>query len=224
MGITQTSGGSGLRPALGMIATMLMFWSLLVGPQLLRQDFRQDLPLADLLKTYPLRGWQLALGELLAPAAVLTGIQWILLILILGLFWQSRPAGLSWPHWLGLGFGAALVSPMINLILLQIPNAAALAFPAWFQSGRGAGQGIEATGQRLIFMIGQLLAFVVALMPAVALFAGIFFLVKMLLGTAVAIPLASIAAAIVLAAEAGLGIMLLGWLFDRFDVSAEQTG
>ena len=44
----------------------------MIGPQLLRQDFRQDLPLADLLKTYPLRGWQLALGELLAPAAILT--------------------------------------------------------------------------------------------------------------------------------------------------------
>ena len=219
-----SGGGGGLRPALGMIAAMLMFWSLLVGPQLLRQDFRQDLPLADVLKTYPVRGWQLALGELLAPAAVLTGIQWILLIMILGLFSHCRPAGVSWPHWLGLGFGAALVIPMLNLILLQIPNAAALAFPAWFQSGRGAAQGVEATGQRLIFMIGQLLAFIVALMPAVALFAGIFFLVKMLLGTAVAIPLASIAAAIVLAAEAGLGIMLLGWLFDRFDVSAEQTG
>jgi hypothetical protein len=26
-----------------------------------------------------------------------------------------------------------------------------------------------------------------------------------------------------LAAEAGLGIMLLGWLFERFDVAAEQT-
>jgi UDP-N-acetylmuramyl pentapeptide phosphotransferase/UDP-N-acetylglucosamine-1-phosphate transferase len=63
----------------------------------------------------------------------------------------------------------------------------------------------------------------VALIPAAALFAGIFFLVKMLLGTAIAIPLASTAAAIVLAAEAGLGIVLLGWLFDRFDVSAEQT-
>jgi hypothetical protein len=25
-----------------------------------------------------------------------------------------------------------------------------------------------------------------------------------------------------LAAEAGLGIMLLGWLFERFDVAAEQ--
>ena len=56
-----------------------------------------------------------------------------------------------------------------------------------------------------------------------ALFAGVFFLVKMLLGTAAALPLAAIAAALVLAVEAAFGVILLGWLFDRFDVSAEQT-
>jgi hypothetical protein len=190
---------------------------------LLRQDFRQDLPLADLLKTYPLRGWQLALGEILAPVAILTCIQWLLLIVILGLFWQTNPAALGRPERLGLGFGAALIVPMLNLILLQIPNAAALAFPAWFQSAKGGGQGLEATGQRLIFMLGQVLVLLVVLLPAAALFAGVFFLVRWLLATAVAIPLASIAAALVLAVEAALGVMLLGWLFDRFDVAAEQT-
>ena len=61
------------------------------------------------------------------------------------------------------------------------------------------------------------------LLPAAALFAGVFFLVRWLLATAVAIPLASIAAALTLAVEAALGVMLLGWLFDRFDVAAEQT-
>jgi len=223
LGVTQASGGSGLRPALGMIAAMLLAWSLLIGPQLLRQDFRQDLPLADLLKTYPLRGWQLALGEILAPVAILTCIQWLLLIVILGLFWQTNPAALGRPERLGLGFGAALIAPMLNLILLQIPNAAALAFPAWFQSAKGGGQGIEATGQRLIFMLGQVLVLLVVLLPAAALFAGVFFLARWLLATFVAIPLASIAAALVLAVEAALGVMLLGWLFDRFDVAAEQT-
>ena len=89
---------------------------------------------------------------------------------------------------------------------------------------KGGGGGIEVTGQRLIFMLGQMLVFVVALIPAAALFAGVFFLVKMLLGMATAIPLASIAAAIVLAVEAGLGVMLLGWLFERYDVSAETAG
>jgi hypothetical protein len=202
---------------------MLMSWTLLVGPQILRQDFRQDLPLADLLKTYPLRGWQLALGELLAPVAILTGVQWLLLMVVLGLVPQMPAVGVGWPFRLGLGFGAALILPLLNLILFQVPNAAALAFPAWFQATKGGAQGIEAMGQRILFMFGQLLVFLLALIPPAALGAGVFFLGKILLGTALAIPLASVAAAIVLAGEAALGIMLLGWLFDRFDVSAEQT-
>ena len=72
-------------------------------------------------------------------------------------------------------------------------------------------------------MFGQLLVFVLALIAPAAIGAGVFFLAKMLLGTALAIPLASVAAAIVLAVEAALGILLLGWLFKRFDVSAELT-
>jgi ABC-2 type transport system permease protein len=224
IGFGQASGGSSVRPVLAMIAAVLMFWSLLIGPQFCRQDFRQDLPLADMLKAYPLRGWQLALGELLAPAVVLTGIQWFLLILVFGLFANQAAANIGWPCWLGLGFGAALILPMLNLITLQIPNAATLLFPAWFQAAKGSAQGIEVTGQRLIFMVGQLLVFIVALVPAAALFAGVFFLVRMLLGTATAIPLASVVAAIVLAVEAAAGVMLLGWLFERFDVAAETTG
>ncbi len=110
---------------------------------------------------------------------------------------------------------------MLNLITLQIPNAAVLLFPAWFQTGKEGPHGIEATGQRLIFMLGQLLVFIVALIPAAACFAGVFFLLKLFGGVALALPLASIAAALVLTAEALLGLMLLGWLFERFDLSAE---
>ncbi len=224
VGIGQVSGRSGLRPALGVVAAMLMAWSLLLGTQLLRQDFRQDLPQADILKTYPLQSWQLALGELLAPATALTCIQWFLLILVVGLFWQPATGRLGWPSWVGLGFGAALIIPMVDMITLQIPNAAALLFPAWFQTAKGGGAGIEVTGQRLIFLLGQMLVFVVALIPAAALFTGVFFLVKMLVGIAIAIPLASVAAAIVLAVEAAFGVVLLGKLFERLDVSAEATG
>ena len=59
-----------------MIMAILMAYSLLLGPQMLRLDFRHDLPMADILKTFPLRGWQIALGEILAPVAVLAGFQW----------------------------------------------------------------------------------------------------------------------------------------------------
>jgi len=63
----------------------------------------------------------------------------------------------------------------------------------------------------------------VALIPAGTAFAVIFFLVDFLAGAALAVLLASVVSALVLALEAGLGVMLLGWLFQRFDVSAEQT-
>ncbi len=220
-GLRQSSGASSLAPAVGMIAAMLLFWSMLFGAQFLRQDLRQDLPLADVLKTYPMRGWQIVLGELLAPAVILTGIHWFLLIVALGLSSGPGALGLDWPSRLGLGFGLALIAPMLNLITLQVPNAAVLLFPAWFQAGKEGPHGVEATGQRLIFLLGQWLVFLVTLIPGVVFFAVVFVLVKIVAGLTPAIPLACLTAALVLGVEAGLGVLLLGRLFDRFDVSAE---
>jgi hypothetical protein len=121
------------------------------------------------------------------------------------------------------GFSAAIIVPTLNLISLLIPNAAVLLFPAWFQIGAEGPRGIEATGQRLIAMLGQLVVFVTAMIPAVIVFAAVFLLVNLVLGPAVAVPIASFAAAAVLALEAGFGIHLLGRVFERFDLSAELT-
>jgi hypothetical protein len=221
VGLLQAYGRSNVLAGLAAVAGMLLGWSLLVGPQLLRQDLRQDLRVADILKMYPMRGWQIVLGELLAPAVILTGIQWILLIIALGLFAGSGGGGKWRATGLGLGFGAAIIMPMLNLITLQIPNAAVLLFPAWFQTGKEGPQGVEATGQRLIGLLGQLVVLSLALAPAAAAFAAVLFLVRLVLGLALALALASVATAILLAGEAALGLMLLGRLFDRFDVSAE---
>ncbi len=219
--------GASFRPLLGMAAVMFMVWSLFIGPQLFRQDFRQDLAVADILKTYPMPSWELAAGELLGPLAILTGLQWFLLILALGFFPYAR---LNATLTVGIGLGAAVLIPTINAITLQIPNAAVLMFPAWFRMGKGGSQGIEVTGQRLIFMLGQFFVFTVALLPAAGVFAMLFLLVKTFttaaLGKSLAISIGIVvgsgAAALVLAAEAALGILLLGSLFEKFDVSAEQ--
>jgi hypothetical protein len=222
---SHVASSSGLPTLLGMLASMLMVWLLLLGPQILRQDLRQDLPLADVLKAFPLRGWEVALGELLAPAVILTAIHWFLLLVAVIFFVQTPVPGLGATGILGLGVGAALVLPMLNLILLQIPNAAVLMFPAWFQTGKDGAQGIEATGQRLISMFGQVLVFIVTLIPAGVGF-GIVFLITakpLHFPLWLTIPLASSAAAVVLAIEAALGMILLGTLFERFDVSAELT-
>jgi len=196
-------------------------YSLLLGPQLLRLDFRHDLPLADILKTFPLRGWQIALGEILAPVVVLAAFQWVLLLIGAGLVFclPGEHAALL----LSIAFGAAVVLPLLDVLLLMIPNAAVLLFPSWIQTGKDSPRGIEATGQRLVFALGQLLVLAVALLPAFGAFFGVLFLLKLALGYAAAVPFAALAAAIILAAEAGLGVMLLGRLFERFDVSDEHT-
>jgi hypothetical protein len=68
-----------------------------------------------------------------------------------------------------------------------------------------------------------MLALLLALVPAAVAFIGVFFLLKFALGPAAAVPLASLAATVILAVEAGLGVVLLGKLFERFDVSEEHT-
>ena len=204
--------------ALGFMTTMLLAMSGLVGPQLLRQDFRHDLPMADVLKTYPMRGWQMALGELLAPMVILTGFQWVLLILATSLMSRWGNIGIPLTTRLAIACGVAMIAPGLNLVSLLIPNAAVLLFPGWFQSGKNAPQGIEATGQRLIFVFGALVVFVATMIPAAIVFAAIYFLGQMMLGPVWPVPLAALGAAAALGVEAGFGVAWLGKLFEKFDV------
>lgn len=206
---------------LGIFAGVAAGWMLLVGPQILRQDLRQDLPNADLLKSFPLRGWQIVAGEILAPAVILTSIHWLLVLVAVVCVGAMAQAHLSKTLLLAIGFGAALVLPVLNLISLLIPNAAVLLFPAWFQAGRQGPAGIEATGQRLIFAIGQFLAFALSLIPAGLGFLIVFLLARAFLGDAAAVVLGSGSAAVVLGLEVALGMVLLGRFFERFDLSAE---
>jgi hypothetical protein len=228
MVVSQSSARADLGTAIGLICAGFVVWSLIVGPQVMRQDFRQDLPLADVLKMYPLRGWQVALGELLAPAVILTAIQWCLLLVTMVLLFQSKLPVLGGMGIVAIGLGAAPTLPMLNLIILQIPNAAVLLFPSWFQTGKDGPQGIEATGQRLISLLGQLVAFFIALIPASIVFVIVLLLARMVLarmafGVAAAISLGLVSASLVLAGEAAFGLLLVGWLFERLDLSAETN-
>jgi hypothetical protein len=206
----------------GMFLMMGLVWSVLVGPQMFRQDFRHDLRSAELLKLYPLPGWKIVLGELLAPGAILTIVQWIILLCLAGLITQV-PGGreIAASERISIALGAALVFPGINLVSLLIPNAGVLLFPAWLQTGPEGPQGIEATGQRLIFLFGQLLVFALTLLPAAGLMVGLHFLLLSWLSWVWVVPLSSLAGAAVLLAETALGVMLLGRLFEKLDVAAE---
>ncbi len=216
--------GNGLPAGCGFLAMLLLVMSIVVGPQMVRSDFRQDLPAVDLLKTFPMRGWQIVLGEILAPVVILSAVQWLLLVLALS--WTNAIPGLNaFPLTtrIGIGFGIAITAPALNFISLLIPNAAVLLFPSWFQTGKEAPAGIEATGQRLIFMFGQVLVLAIALAPAVGVFALIVFIGNSFFSALPVIPIASIIAALILVIEGSVGLILLGKFFERFDLSAETT-
>lgn len=209
---------------LTMFAAIFTGMSLFVGPQMVRLDFRQDLPMTDVLKTLPMRGWQVVLGEILAPTVLLAGVQWLLLLVFL----LASPAKIGMQE---LDFGmklsgciaAALVLPCLDLIAVLLQNTGVLLLPAWFQFDKTAPRGIETMGQQLILIFGQMLALAIALIPAAAAFAGIVIIGHFVLPTGLAIVLASIAAAIVMCLEAALAIRVLGGVFERFDLSAELT-
>jgi hypothetical protein len=214
-----------LLPTIGIITAVLGAYSLFLGPAILRLDLRQDLANADVLKMYPLHGWQVVLGELLTPTLILTGIQWCLVLLSVAMFSRTADGhAIGLANRLSIGAGAAIIAPMLNLISLVIPNASVLLFPAWMQIGREHAGGIEVMGQRLIFMLGSLVVFAFALVPAGSLLGLTLVLGKPVIGFNLALPVAALAAAAVLAGEASLAVWWMGRLFERFDVSSERSG
>lgn len=205
------------------VSAMIAGYTLLLGPQLARQDLRSDLPNSDILKTYPLAGWQIVLGQLLTPIAILTGLLWLTLI---AAFCALQPHAVQLAWWtpsvrLAGALGLAVLIPPLCALQLIIPNAAALLFPAWFQATRQRGGGIDVMGQRLIFVAGQLLVIVLALLPAALGAAVIVFATQWLIGAAAAVIFSALLTLVVLAAEIWCGLWWLGERFEKLDLATE---
>jgi len=234
--LPDRSLGTSLLVVTAIGSGMTAFYTLLIGPQLARQDLRSDLGHADILKTYPLAGWQVLLGELLTPAAILTGILWLALLTAFCSL-DPQTAHLAWftPGFrLGAGLGLAFVVPPLCLIQLLVPNAAALLFPAWAQTARTRGGGIDVMGQRLIFMFGQLATFLLVLVPAglgafAAFFCtkGLFFAISPVVrsapdhATAPALLASALAIVTIFGGEIWFGVWWLGERFEKLDIAAE---
>ena len=223
--------------AYGPAALILGAYTLIAGPQLARQDIRSDLVNADLLKTYPLPGWQIVLGELLAPTAILTGVLWLLLLAAAVAFQPGPRAFASFAPALRdflraclapasrslLAVCLATLVPPVVALQLFVPNASALVFPAWFQATRQRGGGIDIMGQRLIFFFVQLLTMLCALLPAVLAGGATVFVACFVLPLPpiAGVWLAAAGVLAVLLGELWLGLYFLGGRFERLDLSAE---
>jgi ABC-2 type transport system permease protein len=209
----------------GGFAGVFALYVLIIGPQFARQDIRSDLANADILKTYPLPGWQIVLGEMLTPVAILTGLLWLALLVVALAF---NPA---WPR-LGeltvnlrivCALWLALLTPVLVSLQLLVPNAAALVFPTWFQANRARGGGPEVAGQRMIFFFVQLLTMLLALLPGAAVAAALVAVTIKFLGLTpvIAVSLGALMMLAVLIGEVWCGLWWLGERFEKMDLSAE---
>ncbi|MEO6246645.1 MAG: putative ABC exporter domain-containing protein [Opitutaceae bacterium] len=219
---SQPGAQAGLT-AIGWSALVFAGYVVVVGPQFARQDIRSDLPNADVLKTYPLAGWQIVLGELLTPVAILTGLLWLMLLTAT---LTLQPPG-STAAWLtptvriAAALAVALVTPALVTLQLMVPNAAALLFPSWFHLTRVRGGGPEVMGQRMIFFFAQVLTMAFALLPAglAGAAAGVMF--WWLLGPIATMAVAALAVLAVLVGEACCALWWLGQRFEKLDLSNE---
>jgi hypothetical protein len=222
-GRSAANQGDALGLAVLMCCGIAAAYTLILGPQIARQDLRNDLPNADLLKTFPLEGWRLALGELLAPTAILTAIIWLTII---GAAAAVDPGGrLPWLTPVVRGtvvLCLALAAPLLCMIQLIVPNLVMILLPAWYQSSRSRTGGIEMFGQRLLFGVVQLLFALLVAVPAAGAAVLVYIASFWILGISTGVVLSTVAVVLILAGEAAVGLWLLGERFEKFDLSIDS--
>jgi hypothetical protein len=226
IGVTSwLSGRAEFAPVsmvLSVAGMVILIMTVLLGPHVARQDLRTDLANADLLKTYPLRGWQIVLGQLLTPIALLSVVFWLALLTVRLSLPADVVARIPLDLRNELALGLAVLGPPFIAIQVLMPNAATVLFPAWVQATRDhTERGIEVLGQRLIFVASQLLVTALVIVPAVLVGAFVFFIANLVGGPSIGAVLAVVVIAALLAFEAWLGIRWLGGRFEALDISSE---
>jgi ABC-2 type transport system permease protein len=212
-----------LRIVIGACALSLGAWLFIAGPMFMQKNLQRLFEHLDVLKTYPLPGKQLVLGELITPIVVITAAQWLLL-LIGGLsLWPSQLDHISTGDFLVILAAMAILSPVLSGLMLCVPFTGMLLFPAWLVSRPGENRGgIEVLGQRLVFFAGYFLVLLLALMPALLLSALAFIALHTFGNSTLALAGAAALAFIVLFVEWQLVVVGLGRRIDQLDISLEQ--
>jgi ABC-2 type transport system permease protein len=221
--IAQGQGGRGIASFLAAICLPLAAFVVLLGPQMMRNDLRQDLGNLALLKTWPVRGAALIRGEVLAPTVVVSVAAW--LFILLGAILAPRPAfsggttAVLMANRASFAIAAAILAPAIILSQTVVQNALAVLFPAWVPVGAARSRGIDAMGQRLLMLAGILLTLAASLLPG-ALIAGVVAIVVYWATGVTLIILPAIILALVVVGECWLAVEGLGRVLERTDVGA----
>jgi ABC-2 type transport system permease protein len=224
-GLMSKGGGHarGVLTALTFLCAIGLGLTVLLGPQMARNDLRQDLGNLAVLKTWPLRGATLLRGELLAPLALLTAIAWLLILAVLMLSGQIPMDGAMATQLITnrvpYAAAAMLAAPALILAQLVVQNGFAIAFPAWAAIGVSRARGVEIMGQRMLMLAGNLIVLALSILPAAiiaALVAGAAYLAT----HTISVVMPALIMAAVMIAECWLAVEALGRVLDRTDVNA----
>ena len=219
------SAGRGVAAVAGAAALPFAAIAVLLGPQMLRNDLRQDLARLPLLKTWPVSGAALIRGEVLAPTVIATAMAWLALLLafVLGAGPPGGAAGALAGLRTSIFAAAFILSPAVVAAQVVAHNGLAVLFPAWAAVGATRARGIDAMGQRMLLLAGMLFTLLVSLLPGVAVAAAFAGVVYVIAGTVLVVVPALLVAAVVFA-ECWAATEFLGRVLDRTDPSAVVAG
>lgn len=218
--LVAATHATGVAALLGLVGLAVAAFAIVLGPQMMRADLREDLLHLELLKTWPVGASALIRGEMLAPVAALTFIAWAsiasALVISIG---ASLPIALSMR--VSIAAMLAVLAPALIASQFTVQNAAAVLFPAWVALGSQRPRGLDAMGQRLILFFGIALALVVMLLPGLVPAALLWLVLQRWLGYFVFVPAASVVTVIVFV-EVLIATEALGPAFERLDLSAVE--
>ncbi|HEU5041729.1 MAG TPA: putative ABC exporter domain-containing protein [Gemmatimonadales bacterium] len=201
------------------VATFAAMWAgflVVIGPQWVRSDLRDDLQRLDLLRSYPLSGRSLVAAEVASSTVVLTALQLGVTSVVYLALLGNRAIEPGLDVRTAALLGAAVLLPAVNLLGLLIQNAAAVLLPSWVHLGAGRAGGVEALGQNMLALMAHLIVLAVTLVPPVALAGFAFWMLRPMAGWWALVP--AVAGALgVVALEASAAISWLGREFERID-------
>jgi ABC-2 type transport system permease protein len=207
---------NGVAAVLGLFAIVGVGFTILMAPQALRIDMRQDLLHLEVLKTWPVKSSAVVRGELIWPGVLLTAAAWLLLALALFLS-TAVFTKIDLLTRMSVGLAIGIAAPGLIFAQFTIHNGVALIFPAWVPLGNQRARGVDAMGQRLILLGATWLMLIAMALPG-AIGGGIVWLAfRHFIGPAAFVPAALVSTA-VLALEVLVASEALGPAYERLDI------
>jgi ABC-2 type transport system permease protein len=215
--VVVSSRGRAVPSIAGVFAFFGAGYIVLLAPQILRLDMRQDLQHLDVMKTWPVRGAAIVRGEIAGPALALTCGAWLLMAFALLFSGEAFPrSSAAWRF--GIAGGGALLGPALIFGQYTVQNGVAVLFPAWVPLGAGRPRGLDAMGQRLLMLGATWLSLIVMLLPGAAVSAVLWLAFYRFLGAGMLVVAGAVCAAAI-ALEILMTSEALGPAYDRLDLT-----